>query len=243
MIRAVTFDFWETIYHDSPEVSVPRNKLRIDYARDFFLGSSRSVTVERLTVAMDLLVRQMAAMRDEHQTGLAADELGRRLGRIVGVDLEDTDARRLGDLISWTGREHPPALVDGARELLEALRGRVKLGMISDSGLTLGVDMYAVMEADGLAAFFDTCTFSDQTGTTKPMVRQFHHTLHRLGVTPAEAVHVGDLERTDIGGAHAAGMRAIRVLHPWEDARSIAEATVDRLGEVLGVLRDWGLDA
>ena len=122
------------------------------------------------------------------------------------------------------------------------LSPRVKLAMISDSGLTLGADMYAIMEADGIVGLFDHFTFSDQTGTTKPMLRQFNHTLHRLGVSAEQAVHVGDLERTDVGGAHSAGMRAIRILHSWEDAQTAADASVNRLGEVLDVLRQWGVE-
>jgi len=242
VIEAVTFDFWATLYRDSPEAIDRRRGLRIDYARNFFLDRDRPVTVEQLTFAERVLARQMAAMRDHHNAGVDAAEMGRRLGRIVGVQLDAGDSLKLGELISWAGREEPPDIYEGARELLEALHGKVKLGIISDSGLTLGVDMYAIMEADGIVGLFDHFTFSDQTGTTKPMVRQFSHTLHRLGGRPEQAVHVGDLEQTDVLGARRMGMRVIRILHPWEDPQSAADATVDRLTEVADVLRQWGLD-
>ena len=242
MIQAVTFDFWETIYHDYPEAMERRAKLRIDYARNFFLDRDRPVTAEQLTFAERVLARQIAGMRVHHNAGLGAEELGYRLARVVGVQLDSADSVALGELLSWPGREEPPELVDGARELLEALHGRVKLGMISDSGMTLGADMYAIMEADGIVGLFDHFTFSDQTGTTKPMVRQFNHTLHRLGVSAEQAVHVGDLEHTDVLGARRAGMRVIRILNPWENAQTAADASVNRLGEVLGVLRQWGVE-
>ncbi len=242
MIRAVTFDFWQTLYRETPEVAQRRKALQIDYARDFFLDKSRTVTNGQLDLALNLLSRQLAGLREHHYTGVPGDELGQRLGRIVGIELAEADALKLGDLISWTLRELPPEVVGGGREVLSALHGKVKLGMISDTGLMLGKDHYAVMEADGLVGLFDYFTFSDQTGTTKPMIRQFHHTLHRLGVAPAEAVHVGDLERTDVAGAHAAGMRAIRIMHPWEESGSAADATVESISQILGVLGDWGLE-
>ena len=97
------------------------------------------------------------------------------------------------------------------------------------------------MEADGVAQMLEQFTFSNQTGTTKPEVRQFHHTLHRLACKPGESVHIGDLEATDIAGAKAAGMRAIRIVHDGEDPATVADASVASIGEVREVLRGWGV--
>ena len=66
------------------------------------------------------------------------------------------------------------------------------------------------MERDNLLDYFDVQTFSDETPHTKPQVVQFHSTLKQLNVAPAEAVHIGDLVRTDVVGAKNAGMKAIR---------------------------------
>ncbi|KKL49598.1 hypothetical protein LCGC14_2313900, partial [marine sediment metagenome] len=117
----------------------------------------------------------------------------------------------------------------------------VKLGLICDTGITLGHDLYGIMEADGLAQLFDHFTFSDQTGTTKPELRQFSHTLYRLDCPPESAVHVGDLEATDIAGAKQAGMRAVRIVHPDADPATAADATIRDIAEVLPVLRRWGV--
>ena len=59
--------------------------------------------------------------------------------------------------------------------------------------------------------FFDDMAFSDEVGFYKPAPEIFEHALAGLGdVAPADAAHVGDRQRTDVGGALAAGMRAIR---------------------------------
>ena len=239
MIRAVTFDFWGTTYVEGPAAG-RRRELRVQYARGFFLGMGAQVAKRQLEYGLEIVARQIDHARHARHAGLDAVETGRLLAEAVGLRLRRPEARRLGELLSLAGREAPPVPAPGAREVLQSLHGTLRLGLISDTGMTLGHDLYAVMEADGIAQLFDHFTFSDQTGTTKPEVRQFHHTLYRLGCEPQEAVHVGDLESTDVVGAKQAGMRAIRILHPRQDHATAADATVEAIDQVLEVLRRWG---
>lgn len=241
MIRAVTFDFWGTLYDPVGPIEGRRGAMRAEYAAGFFLGMGADVKGRRLEYAFEIVARNIEHFLFVRHVGLGAEEIGRRLAEVLALRLEAPEAKRLGELISSATREEPPALIGGAREVLAALHGRARLGLICDTGFTLGHDLYAVMEADGVGRLFDHFTFSNQTGTTKPEARQFYHTLHRLGCTPAEAVHVGDLEPTDIAGAKAVGMRAIRVVRPGDDAATDADAAVESLGEVPAVLRGWGL--
>ena len=242
MIRAVTFDFWGTLYDGVGPAEARRKSLRAEYAGGFFMGIGADVTPEQLGIGLDVVNREVTHLREVDQASMAAEEAGQRLARAVGVRLELPEALRLGELVSAATREEPPELLEGARDVLAALQGSVKLGLICDTGLTMGQDLYAVMEADALAGMFQCFTFSNQTGTTKPMVRQFHHTLHRLGCLPAEGVHVGDLESTDIAGARQAGMRSVRIIHGDEDRATAADAAVGAISEVPDVLRRWGLD-
>lgn len=242
MIRAVTFDFWGTLYVDGPAAG-RRRRLRLEYARDFFIGMGAKVTGRQLTYAFEILHHDMEHLRRVQQVGLTADDTGRRLARIVAVELEQQQAAKLGELLSAAGREQPPRLLPQAKRLLAALHGKVKLALICDTGLTLGHDLYAIMEADRIVQLIDHFTFSNQTQTAKPTLRQFHHTLGQLGCSPAEAVHVGDLEDSDVAGALAAGMRAIRIVHPGQDRATAADAAVENIGQVLEVLRGWGLEA
>jgi len=241
VIRAVTLDFWETAYTEGPARD-RRRALRREYAKGFFLGMGVRVTERQVAYAFEILWHDIEHYRVARQVSFGAEEIGRRLGRVVGVQLDAEQAVRLGELISSAGREEPPVPAEGTRQLLEALHGRVKLGLISDTGITLGHDLYAVMEADGLTRYFDHFTFSNQTGTTKPMARQFLHTVHRLGCPPEQAVHVGDLEPTDIVGAKRAGMRAIRIVHPGQDPTTQADAVVECMAQVVDILSRWGVE-
>lgn len=240
MIRAVTFDFWGTLYEEGP-LTERRHQLRGEYARGFLLGKGYQVAEKQLGYAFRVLERYVNWQRESRHAGLDAEEVGQRLAEIVGIRLEGGDAAQLGELISSASREAPPVLLDTAREVLSALHGRAALALICDTGFTLGHDLYAVMEADGVGQLFDAFTFSNQTGTTKPEVRQFHYTLYRLGCRPDEAVHVGDLEATDVAGARQAGMRAIRIVNADADPATEADAAVEDLRGVPDVLRGWGL--
>ena len=124
-----------------------------------------------------------------------------------------------------------------------ALAGRVRMGVISDTGLTLGESLRVVMEKDGMARFIDHFTFSDETGACKPEAGQFLGTLTHLGCAPEEAVHIGDLEASDIAGAKGLGMKAIRILRDGAEPRTAADAAVANIGEAVAILRQWGVRA
>ena len=48
-------------------------------------------------------------------------------------------------------------------------------------------------------------------GHAKPRPEIFERAVETLGVAPSEILHIGDNERTDVRGALAAGLRAIRL--------------------------------
>ena len=91
----------------------------------------------------------------------------------------------------------------------------------------------------GLASAFDTILISEAEGVKKPDPEIFRRAVARLGVSPADAVYIGDKPDTDVRGAKSAGLRAI--WRPQEEGAVIAEAdaVIDQIGEVLEVVRGW----
>jgi len=71
-------------------------------------------------------------------------------------------------------------------------------------------DLHVVMVIQRFRPYFSGWGFSDEVGTYKPAPEIFAAALGMLGADAAEAVHVGDLRRTDIAGARAMGMGSIR---------------------------------
>ena len=89
--------------------------------------------------------------------------------------------------------------------------GGLRLGIICDVGMTPSTNLRRHLERHGLLDVFEHCSFSDEVGHYKPSPVIFEHALAGLGgVDPARAAHVGDIRRTDIAGARAMGMTAIR---------------------------------
>ena len=64
---------------------------------------------------------------------------------------------------------------------------------------------------------FDHWSFSDEVGCYKPDPRIFTHALDGLGARAETTAHVGDLRRTDIAGARAMGMTAVRYTGVYDD--------------------------
>jgi putative hydrolase of the HAD superfamily len=91
------------------------------------------------------------------------------------------------------------------------------LARLKERGLTLGVisnfdhRVYAILNGLGLGAYFDSITISSEAGWAKPAREIFNAALGRHAIAPAEALHVGDSEETDLAGAQALGIAAILI--------------------------------
>ena len=129
--------------------------------------------------------------------------------------------------------------VEGAREVLEALADAgLRRGLVCDTGFTPGRVVRRLLDEEGLGDLLETLCFSDEVGVPKPGHDIFAKALAELGARPPEAVHVGDLRRTDIAGAHDFGMHAVRFRGVHDDRTDAAEAqwVIDRHDELLGLL-------
>lgn len=109
-------------------------------------------------------------------------------------------------------REHQPLLTpfEGVRELLAFLRGRSRLGVVSDGYLAVQQGKFAAL---GLGESFDAVVFSDAWGREawKPSTRPFEEVLRRLPAEAGEAVYVADNPAKDFLGARRLGMFTIRL--------------------------------
>ena len=128
--------------------------------------------------------------------------------------------------------------VGGAAALLEAVRRRARVGIVSNNLLAEQREKLIFCE---LAPHVDELIVSEETGTVKPDPAIFQVALDRLGATAAEAVMVGDSWAADVVGARRAGIRAI-----WfnpegqprpEPAEDVVELrALEPVHEVLGVI-------
>lgn len=142
-------------------------------------------------------------------------------------------------------REHNPNIAPYPEvpELLQRLRLRYRLGLVSDSYAEVQKRKLAAL---GLNSCFDALVFSDEWGREawKPDSRPFEIVLERLGVTGPEAVYVADNPNKDFLGARQVGMWTVRVRRPdglyshleppsAEHASDAELDTLDRLEPIL----------
>lgn len=93
----------------------------------------------------------------------------------------------------------------GAVELLQALRGRARLGIITNGFTEL---QQARLRRTGLHGHFEFVAISEQVGAAKPQPAIFAHALAQMGAPARECVlMVGDNPDTDIRGGLAAGLQ------------------------------------
>jgi len=117
----------------------------------------------------------------------------------------------------------------GAVELVKRLRGRVPLGLASNSPRFL-VD--AALRSAGFSETFDTVVSSDDVAHHKPAPDLYLLACERLGVAPADALALEDTT-SGIAAAKAAGMACIAVPQFAETDVTAADRVVDSLEELL----------
>jgi putative hydrolase of the HAD superfamily len=108
--------------------------------------------------------------------------------------------------------ERDPAAVDplpGAREAVAGLGERYPLGLVTNG---LREAQRTKLRAVGLDDAFGVEVFAAESDrAAKPDPAPFRHACEALGVSPGEAIHVGDSPVADVGGATAAGLRSVLV--------------------------------
>ncbi|WP_227318344.1 pyrimidine 5'-nucleotidase [Cedecea davisae] len=96
------------------------------------------------------------------------------------------------------------ALLPGAVSLLNALKGKAKLGIITNGFTAL---QQIRLERTGLRDYFDLLVISEQVGIAKPDRRIFDYTFEQMGQPPRDRVlMVGDTAESDILGGINAGI-------------------------------------
>ena len=126
------------------------------------------------------------------------------------------------------------------------LSEQYQLAVISDTDLTPGRTLTQVLEQDGIRQYFNQLTYSDEIGSSKPQATNFLTTIEALNAKPYEAVHVGDMLRSDIVGAKGAGMRAIQYVGEHQDDTEVdvePDAVIADHNQLLELLSDWALKA
>lgn len=213
-VHAVTFDFWDTIVAATVGSGDGMRRLQIDRFAEIADEEGSPVSAGELEEAFDVnwarFEARWVANSGPYTPADSVDFIADRLG----IELVDDLRLRLIDGFRTVGLRVPLATGTGIEAALGTLRAAgVRLGIVCDVGLTSAPTLRERLEELGLLAMFDAWAFSDETGWFKPAAEAFEPALAGLGVDdPANAAHVGDNRRTDVAGALALGMVAVRFI-------------------------------
>jgi putative hydrolase of the HAD superfamily len=205
-IRAVTFDFWNTIAVE------PRRGAMRDARHAAVLAACESLGLEHTAERVGTSVEEVIRVREaawEEGVHLSPAEGAERLAD--ALELDAAARARVAEAFLGAGREVELGLAPQIGTTLERLAEEgLALGIVCDAGFTGGAVLRAFLAEQGLLPLFSGWGFSDEVGAYKPAPEIFAAALGMLDAEPAEAVHVGDLRRTDIAGARAHGMASVR---------------------------------
>jgi putative hydrolase of the HAD superfamily len=194
-IRAIIFDIDDTLY---PE-------------RDYVLSGYRAVAdafAGRLGEA-DAVHARMVALFDTPHRGRVFNVLADE----AGATADEADA--LVAAMITTYRTHAPAIMleQDVVAVLEALRGRYRLGAISDGYLGVQERKATALR---LSQWLDEIIFTDAFGREfwKPHPRAFEAMADRLGVAADACAYVGDNLAKDFVAPNALGWLSVLLERP-----------------------------
>jgi putative hydrolase of the HAD superfamily len=238
-VEAVLFDYGLTLM----TFTRPVDALHRAYQRiAATLGDRRWTAGTLLDAVHDRVDARVAA----HEAAGTLEEIDisaahRDAYRELGIDLDAAalDAAMREEQVAWWDGIH---VAPDAPATLRILRDHgLRLGICSNAPYR-PASMREQLAHVGLLPLVDAAVFSGEVGWRKPSPRIFAAALQALGAQPATTVHVGDRVREDVDGAHAAGMRAIRLRehHDDPDLEGRADAVLDELAGLPALLKLGG---
>ncbi len=215
MVKAITFDLWDTVIHDNSDEGkrkaqglASKQQARRALALTVL---QRSAPLEEATLLAAYDTMEAAFNRvwhNQHVTWTVDERIAVLLEGLRRT-LPDDDRAELVQELEEMEVTVPPDPIEGIGEALAALAGSYKLGVVSDAIYSPGRCLREWLQMHDLLQHFDGFAFSDEVGHSKPHRDVFASAASQLGVEIGDMVHVGDREHNDIKGPHALGMKAV----------------------------------
>lgn len=187
MIAAVTFDFWETLVHDTPENLERGRLMRLVSTARILAAAGMEQPMAVIEAAYE---RSGVEMRERFWSVRRDAPIGEQVRLFLDCIAAGLAGRLSRDVVAAAVEAYastvlhlPPVLNAGAAEAVRRLAGRgVRLGIVSNTGCTPGVVLRRALERHGLLAYFSASSYSDEVGVRKPPAKIFELTLATLGV-------------------------------------------------------------
>jgi putative hydrolase of the HAD superfamily len=215
VIKAVTFDLWETLLLERNGWNLRRTNARCRSLAQALDKFGVRISVKQLELAFKKMASWLAKIWDIDDEVTHLDQIRFIIrtaseGSITPKEewIEDLSSAYVSAIF-----EAPPYLNPDTLGILQWLKSKNKsIGLICNTGLTPGFGLRDFLIREDMATYFDLMLFSDEVGIRKPNPRIFQMAAEKLQVRPYEVVHVGDNLKSDVWGAKNAGFKAIHLM-------------------------------
>jgi HAD superfamily hydrolase (TIGR01662 family) len=207
-IKAVLFDMFDTLMMIEHDHAFYQPSLRKTHA--FLVHNGINVSFDTFNAAYveardALYAAADAQMEEPHFNLRIANAL-----RSLGYDFDVSSDLVCGATLAFCEEFMRYVRIDEhARNALEKLHGKYKLGIVSNYAIPECV--FKLLERHGLAGLFDAVIVSGAVNKRKPSPEIFQKALEKLGVDAESTVFVGDTVDADIQGPKSMGMKTIYI--------------------------------
>ncbi len=233
-LEAVTFDLWDTLVYN-------RNygEFRLPELSRILKSCGLELSYEELNEAyMSGFRYSSRVIPAENHRHVETEEIVEKVLDAVGYSSPKT-REKIVRIYEEAILCDPPRLKEGVVDVLDYVKGRYMVGLISVTGVSPGRIVRAILRDYGILHYFEALTFSDEVKIVKPNPLLFTSCLEELGVAPENAVHVGDSYKSDIVGAIDAGMHVIWVKTREQEQKQgyVPDAVINNIVELPAVLK------
>jgi putative hydrolase of the HAD superfamily len=227
MIRTVIFDLDDTLYDE------------IDFCRSGFHAAAQHIAALSDAPSADEV---FALLWKHFTTGDGGSTFNLALADLGIPD----DGRLIGRLVEIY-RTHTPALAlpPESRAVLEDLKGRYTLGLLTDGFLPT---QRLKVQALGIEPYFKAIMYTEELGREfwKPSPRGFERLLEMLEARPEQAVYVADNEIKDFIAPNRLGLLTVQLRRssglyrqPAPAPDTAPKVRIERIGDLARILGSW----
>jgi putative hydrolase of the HAD superfamily len=249
-LKAVSFDLWETLLTDTPELSRRQERLRLDRIERVLLDRGFAQTADRIEQAYRTLWHRCLELYWSRDEDIACRVQIEHFLEALDLDpatFDEPSLAALEEVYANAAIDVLPNVVPGAPDVLAELRDRgFRIGLISNTGRTPGYALREILDRLGLASSIDAMVFSNEHGACKPQPSIFETLRDALDVDYDEMMFVGDNLYVDVHGAQRLGITGVHFDPPTRGTAIappvdygldiVPHATIRDLRELLGVI-------
>ena len=250
MLKSVSFDLWETLLTDTPELSRRQERLRLERMERVLVERGFTHTADRIEQAYRALWHRCLELYWSRDEDIACRVQIEHFLEALDLDpttFDEPSLAALEEVYANAAIDVLPSIVPGAHDVLAELRDRgFRIGLISNTGRTPGYALREILDRLGLATSIDAMVFSNEHGACKPQPSIFETLRDALNVNYDEMMFVGDNLYVDVHGAQRLGITAVHfdpptrgtaIAPPVDHGLDIVpHATIRDLRELLGVV-------